>query len=63
MMQHKFKTTIYGHNTITYQRSKLWNNLPNDFKTLDSIPCHLLNVKCRNGLHQTATMGIVCRAV
>ncbi len=26
LVQPKFKTVTYGHNTIKYQRSKLWNN-------------------------------------
>ncbi len=37
LVQPKFKTVTYGHNTIKYQGSKLWKNLPNDFKTLDSL--------------------------
>ncbi len=27
-VQPKFKTVTYGHNTIKYQGSKLWNNMP-----------------------------------
>ncbi len=34
LVQPKFKTVTYGHNTIKYQGSKLWNNLPNDLKKL-----------------------------
>ncbi len=33
----KFKTVIYGHNTIKYQRSQLWNNLPTDLKKKKSL--------------------------
>ncbi len=33
LVQPKFITVSYGHNTIKYQGSKLWNNLPNDLKT------------------------------
>ncbi len=32
LVQPKFKTVTYGHNTIKYQGSKLWKNLPNDLK-------------------------------
>ncbi len=32
LVQPKFKTVTYSHNTIKYQGSKLWNNLPNDLK-------------------------------
>ncbi len=31
LVQPKFKTVTYGHNTIKYQGSKLWNILPNYF--------------------------------
>ncbi len=30
LVQPEFKTVTYGYNTINYQGSKLWNNLPND---------------------------------
>ncbi len=33
----KFKRITDSHNAIKYPESKLWNNLPNDFKTLDSL--------------------------
>ncbi len=36
-VQPKFKTLTYGHNTIKYQGSKLWNNLPNDLKQMNSL--------------------------
>ncbi len=42
LVQPKFKTVTYGHNTIKYQGSKLWNNLPNDLKKMNS----LLSFKC-----------------
>ncbi len=61
LVQPKFKTVTYGHNTIKYQGSKLWISLPNDLKK--KILCHLLNVKYRNGLDQSVTVGIVCSAV
>ncbi len=32
LVQPKFKTVTYSHNTIKYQGSKLWNNLPSDLK-------------------------------
>ncbi len=38
LVQPKFKTVSYGHNTIKYHASKLWNNLPNDLKK--RIRCH-----------------------
>ncbi len=28
----QFNTIAYGHNTIRYQSSKIWNNLSNNFK-------------------------------
>ncbi len=34
LVQPKFKTVTYGHNTIKYQGSKSWNNLCNDFKKM-----------------------------
>ena len=37
LVQPKFKTITYGHNTIKYQGSKLWNNLPHDLKKMDSL--------------------------
>ncbi len=37
LVQPKFKTVTYGHNTIKYQGSKLWNNLPNDLKRMNSL--------------------------
>ncbi len=61
LVQPKFKTVSYGHNTIKYQVSKLWNNLPNDLKKKNL--CLLLNVKYRNGLDQSVSVGIVCSAV
>ncbi len=30
LVQRKFKTISYSHNTIKHQGSKLWNNLHND---------------------------------
>ncbi len=32
LVQPRFKTVTYSHNTIKYQGSQLWNNLPNDLK-------------------------------
>ncbi len=37
LVQPKFKTVTYGHNTIKYQESKLWNNLSNDLKKMNSL--------------------------
>ncbi len=37
LVQPKFKTVTYGHNTIKYQGSKLCNNLPNDLKKMNSL--------------------------
>ncbi len=37
LVQPKFKTVTYGHNTIKYQGSKLWDNLPNDLKKMNSL--------------------------
>ncbi len=37
LVQPKFKTVTYGHNTIKYQGSKLWNNIPNDLKKMNSL--------------------------
>ncbi len=42
LVQPKFKTVSYGHNTIKYQGSKLWNNLPNDLKKMN----YLSSFKC-----------------
>ncbi len=45
LVQPKFKTVTYGHNTIKYQGSKLWNNLSNDLKkemnSLSSFKCEI----------------------
>ncbi len=43
-VQPKFKTVTYGHNTIKYQGSKLWNNSSNDLKKmnfLSSFKCEI----------------------
>ncbi len=37
LVQPKFKIVTYSHNTIKYLRSKLWNNLPNDLKKMNSL--------------------------
>ncbi len=37
LVQPKFTTVTYGHNTIKYQRSKLWNNLLNGLKKMNSL--------------------------
>jgi hypothetical protein len=37
LVQPKFKTITYGHNTLKYQGSKLWNKLPNNIKDVDSV--------------------------
>ena len=37
LVQPRFKTITYGHNTLMYQGSKLWNNLPNHTKELNEL--------------------------
>ena len=37
LVQPKFKTITYGHNTLKYQGSKLWNKLPNNIKDVVSV--------------------------
>ncbi len=47
LVQPKFNTVSYGHNTIKYQRSKLCNNLPNGLKTMNSLSsfkCEIQNM-------------------
>ncbi len=34
LIQPKFNTITYGHNTIKYQGSKIWNNLSNNLKNV-----------------------------
>ncbi len=36
-IQPKFNTITYGHNTITYQGSKIWNNLSNNIKMSNGL--------------------------
>ncbi len=35
LIEPKFNTITYGHNTIRYQGSKIWNNLSNNLKMLN----------------------------
>ncbi len=37
-IQPKFNTITYGHNTIMYQGSKIWNNLSNNLKMSNGLP-------------------------
>ncbi len=61
LIQTKFNTITYGHNTIRYEGSKIWNNLSNNFKC--QLGYHLLRNQYRNGLDQSVTVVIVCGAL
>ncbi len=37
IIQPKFNTITYGHNTIRYQGSKIWNNLSNNLKMSNGL--------------------------
>ncbi len=37
LIQPKFNTITYGHNTIRYQGSKVWNNLSNNLKMSNGL--------------------------
>ncbi len=37
LIQPEFNTITYGHNTIMYQGSKVWNNLSNNLKTSNGL--------------------------
>ncbi len=37
LLQPKFNTITYGHNTIRYQGSKIWNNLSNNLKMSNGL--------------------------
>ncbi len=49
LVQPKFKNVTYGHNTIKYQGSKLWNNLPNDLKKMNSLSSFKCEIQKRSG--------------
>ncbi len=57
LIQPKFNTITYGHSTISYQGSKIWNNLSNNLKMSNGL--HLLRNQYRNGLDQSVTVCIV----
>ncbi len=53
IVQPKFKTVTYGHNTIKYRGSKLWINLPNDLKKMKSLSSFKYEIQkwCRPECH------------
>ncbi len=61
LIQPKFNTIAYGHNTIRYQGSKILNNLSNNLKMSNGY--HRLRNQYRNGLDQIVTVVIVCSAL
>ncbi len=61
VIQPKFNTITYGHNTIRHQCSKIWNNLSNTLKMSNGLSSFKKSIQ--NGLDQGISVNIVCSAL